>query len=197
MLRRWADGDASAMDRLAPMVYTDLHRIAASYLREERTDHTLQPTALVNEAFVRLIGVENSSWQSRGHFFAYSSAVMRRILVDYARRRNAEKRRHVAIQLTPGILPSEQTTSRDPLLVIDDALRDLEQGDPRKARVIEMRYFGGMTGEEIAAALGIGTATVTRDLRTAEAWIRSYLAGRQKSDSEPEGTRDAGAMATR
>ena len=161
------------MDSVAPVLYAELRRIAAAKLRAERAGHTLDPTALVNEAFVRLLSTHGVSWQSRGHFFAFASSLMRRILVDYGRRRSAVKRS--ISRLVPDATGWAGYRSGENLVALDEALTELERGDARKARVIEMRYFGGMSGEDIAAAMGVGTATVTRDLRVAEAWLRSFM----------------------
>jgi RNA polymerase sigma factor (TIGR02999 family) len=174
LLRAWQDGDRAALDELLPRVYNELHRLARSKLRRERPEHTLGPTALVSEAFLRLVGGESSSWNDRVHFFAVASRHMRSILVDHARRRSAAKRGgpERAVPLDEELVGSEQPGD---LVALHDALTAFEQIDERKARVVEMHYFGGMEQHEIAAALGVHVNTVARDLRFAEAWLNRYL----------------------
>ncbi len=173
LLRDWRSGDATARDRLMPLVYDDLRRVAQRHMTHENSDATLQATALVNEAYLRLIDVE-VDWQDRVHFFALAAGMMRRILVDRARRRQAKKRggeeRPVTLVDVAGIgRPVED------LLALDQALKELEAADPRKCRVLELRYFGGLTTDETAEALGLSKPTVERDLRSAKAWVTSRL----------------------
>jgi RNA polymerase sigma factor (TIGR02999 family) len=174
LLRAWQQGDRAALDELLPRVYDELHRIAGSYARRERPGHTLGATALVSEAFLRLVGGESFTWNDRVHFFAAAARHMRQILVDHARRRSAAKRggAESAVTLDEQLVGSEPT---DDLVALHDALTAFEQIDERKARVVEMRYFGGMEQQEIAAALGVHVNTVARDLRFAETWLHRFL----------------------
>jgi len=181
LLRAWGEGDVQALDRLAPLVYQELHRIARGYMARERTDHTLQTTALVNEAYVRLVDARQVTWQDRAHFFAVCARAMRRILVDHARSRGYMKRGggklHVQFDEAFGM-----AWSADPnLLELDEALDRLSALDPRKARVIEMRFFGGLSVEETAEALGISPETVMRDWKLARAWLYRELSADQRN----------------
>lgn len=175
ILRSWRDGDASAFDRLVPIVYDELRSIAASYMRHERPDHTLQPTALVHDAFLRLASVD-LPWQDRAHFFAVAARTMRRVLVDHARERAAVKRGRdwVRTTLDEGVVIS--STPALELLDLDRALETLAHQDPRAAQAAELHYFGGLGYDETARALGISRATVHRELRFAKAWMRRALA---------------------
>jgi len=174
-LSRWAQGDREAFDVLAPSIYGELRQIAAAYLRRERPDHTLQPTALVNEAFLRLVEQREVDWQNRQHFFGVSAQLMRRILVDYARQRVADKRGggriHVALDDALAVAES----SRIDIIMIDDALRGLASIDPNQVRLIELRFFGGLTIEDAAETLGWSTGTAKREWRLARAWLRREL----------------------
>ncbi len=174
LLNDWRGGDSRALDLLIPLVYEELRQVAARHLAVERSDHTLQSTALVHEAYARLVGV-HIPWQDRAHFFAVASGTMRRILVDHARARRAEKRGGGAVPVTlqEGLMGKE--TPADGLLELDDALRRLAAMDSRKERVVELRYFGGLNAGEIAEVLKVGVATVQRDLRFARAWLRREL----------------------
>lgn len=178
LLVAWSQGDRGALDELTPHVYRELHSLASSYLRRGRPNQTLQPTALINEACLKLLGQSQPiQWNDRAHFFGIAARLMRMILVDHARSRSAEKRGGMmqavtledALLLAPGRAPD--------VLDVNEALDGLSKIDARKARVIEMRYFGGMEREEIAAALGLTLATVKRDLRLGEAWLRRFLRG--------------------
>jgi RNA polymerase sigma factor (TIGR02999 family) len=174
LLRAWSDGDSAALDQLTPIVYDELHRLARRYLRSERRDHSLQTTALVNEAYLRLVDHTRMEWQDRAHFFAVSAQVMRRILVDHARRRNIKRgrgMRHVSLDEAT-IIGAERSTD---LAALDDALTLLAERDPRKAKVVEMRFFGGLSVEESAEVLGVSPVTVMRDWRTAKAWLYREL----------------------
>jgi RNA polymerase sigma factor (TIGR02999 family) len=176
LLKHWSGGDREALERLMPLVYDELRKLARAYLRSERPDHTLQPTALVHEAYIRLIDQKNVVWQNRAHFFGIASQMMRRILVDHARRRQAAKRGAPTFHLSDPA--GEPVRERDPeLLALDRALTDLERLDPRQARVVEMRFFGGLTVEEIAEVAGLSSTTVKREWRTARAWLRREVAG--------------------
>lgn len=169
------EGDPQALDDLFPVVYDDLRRLAQGYLGRERAGHTLQPTALVHEAFVRLVGLEPASLQGSKHFFAVAARAMRRILVDHARRRTAGKRGGNAKRLSLDRLPREPE-ARDACLVdLDDALERLATHDPRKARVVELRFFGGLDIEATAQALDVSHATVERDWAFARAWLARAL----------------------
>ena len=176
LLRAWTDGDASALERLTPIVYEELHRLARSYMRGERPGHSLQTTALVNEAYMRLVSYERMQWQDRSHFFAVSAQVMRRILVDNARRHNLKRGggvQHVSLEEA---VPVGGNRAAD-LVALDDAMHTLAQLDPRKAQVVEMRFFGGLNVDETADVLKVSPATVMRDWSTAKAWLYRELAG--------------------
>jgi RNA polymerase sigma factor (TIGR02999 family) len=172
---QWSRGNQAALDELTPIVYNELRQRARSYLRNERADHTLQPTALIHETYVRMVGDGQPQWQDRAHFFAIASRAMRQILVDHARRRDAGKRGGGVkdVNLEEAIIPS--TSDSEELLALDEALAKLSEFDERKGRIIEMRYFGGCTVEETAEALGISAITVMRDARVAEAWLRRAM----------------------
>jgi RNA polymerase sigma factor (TIGR02999 family) len=177
LLSEWSEGNHAALEELTPLVYADLHMRARSYLRRERPDHTLQPTALIHEAYLRLVHESPPEWNGRVHFLAVASCVMRRILVDHARRHAAEKRgRGVAdVSLEEAIVPARSENAD--LMALDEALRKLAAFDQRKCRIVEMRYFGGCTVEETAQALGVAGITVMREMRLAEAWLRRELRG--------------------
>ena len=177
LLSEWSGGNQAALDELTPLVYRDLHQRARSYLRHERAEHTLQPTALIHEAYLRLIDDKPAEWNSRAHFFAVASRVMRQILVDHARRHGAGKRgKGVAnLSLDEALVPS-RSSSTD-MMALDEALDKLAAFDERKARIVEMRYFGGCTVEETAEVLGVAGITVMREMRLAEAWLRRAMLG--------------------
>jgi RNA polymerase sigma factor (TIGR02999 family) len=175
LLLAWKEGDATAMDRLAPLVYQELHRLARGYMKREREAHSLQTSALVNEAYLRLVDVRRVDWQNRAHFFAMASRLMRRILVDFARRRRYQKRGGNATYVT---FDESLTVSPGPstdLVAIDDALTALASVDPRKVRVVELRFFAGLDVRETAEALSVSPETVRRDWRLAKAWLRREL----------------------
>lgn len=174
LLQALRHGDSDALDRLLPLVYEDLRAVAARHLRSERVDHTLQPTALVHEAFLRLVDQRNVTWQNRAHFFAVAAQLMRRILVDYARRVATAKRgagRLVALEEGMDVPTDEPET----LLGIDEALEALTAMDPRQARVVELRFYAGLTVEEVAEVLEISPATVKREWASAKAWLEAEL----------------------
>jgi RNA polymerase sigma factor (TIGR02999 family) len=172
LLIEWQEGDKTALDRLTPLVYDELRRIAHRYVRRERNGHTLETTALVNEAYLRLAGSKNIAWENRSHFFAATAQVMRHVLIDHARRRLYAKRGGDAQHVPLDDAISEMTEQRaDELMVLNEALEELSKLDPRKARVVEMRYFGGLSLEETAEALNVSLMTVRRDWRAAKAWL--------------------------
>jgi RNA polymerase sigma factor (TIGR02999 family) len=175
LLRAWSDGDTSALERLAPIVYDELHRLARRYMRGERPGHSLQTTALVNEAYMRLVGYERMEWQNRAHFFAVSAQLMRRILVEHARRHNLKRGGGVPhVSLDEAALVGSVRAAD--LVALDNAMNTLAQLDPRKAQVIEMRFFGGLSVDETADVLKVSPATVMRDWSTAKAWLYRELA---------------------
>ena len=176
LLRAWSDGDQSALERLTPVVYDELHRLARRYMKGERSGHSLQTTALVNEAYMRLVDYERMQWQNRAHFFAVSAQVMRRILVDHARRHNLKRGggvRHVALEEAAAVGGDQGPD----LVALDDAMNTLARIDPRKVQVVEMRFFGGLSVEETAEVLKVSTVTVKRDWRAARAWLYRELTG--------------------
>jgi RNA polymerase sigma factor (TIGR02999 family) len=176
ILRAWSDGDQRALDRLTPIVYDELHRLARRYMRGERPGHSLQTSALLNEAYVRLVDYKRMQWQNRAHFFAVAAQLMRRILVDHARRRNAKRGGgvpHVSLE-DAAVVGSETATD---LVALDDALNALAQLDPRKVQVVEMRFFGGLSVAETAAVLKVSPVTVMRDWSSAKAWLYRELTG--------------------
>jgi RNA polymerase sigma factor (TIGR02999 family) len=182
LLRAWGAGDEEASEELARLVYEELRRQARRVLRREGQGHTLQPTALVHEAWLRIDDQHEASWQSRTQFFAVAAQMMRRVLVDHARARRAQKRGDGATQVTLGALDGELDASRGgatvdvvDLLALDDALARLATLDPPKARLVELRYFGGLSIPEAAAALGVSAATVGREWLMARAWLRREL----------------------
>ncbi len=175
LLRRFADGEKEALDQLVPLVYSELQRLADHYIRNERPGHTLQPTALVHEAYARLKKQENPDYRSRAHFLGTAAHVMRQILIDHARRRNTGKRGAGAAGFP--LHPDHPVTAGRPeiLIAIDDALLALAASDPAKARLIEMSYFGGLTAEESAEVTGLTVPEVRRELRLGKAWLRREL----------------------
>jgi RNA polymerase sigma factor (TIGR02999 family) len=175
LLARWGSGDPEAAERVLPLVYGELRRIAARQLRREREAHTLQATAIVNEAYLRLIGQPGLEWPSRAHFFAFSAHMIRRILVDHARRRNRAKRGGLSEKITLAEVADRAREKSPDLVALDEALSGLEKVDPRKAAVVELKFFAGLTLEEIATQLGISTETVSREWRRARAWLLSAL----------------------
>jgi RNA polymerase sigma factor (TIGR02999 family) len=175
LLLRWSRGDRVALDQLMPVVYRELRKIANGYLRRERADHTLQPTALINEAYLRLVKQDFPEWQSRSHFFGLAARLMRQILVEHARAHTAEKRGGggAALALDEALVYTGDNAAE--LVALDDALQALAQFDERKARVIELRYFGGLSVEETATALGLSLATIGHEARLARAWLHREL----------------------
>jgi RNA polymerase sigma factor (TIGR02999 family) len=176
LLRAWRDGDPAAQDELVPLVYEELRHRAAAYLHRERADHTLQPTALVHEAYLRLIGQRRVSWQSRAHFYALAAQTMRRVLVDYARQRDAAKRPSPGLRVAlDEQIPGEQPADAE-LLLMDQALSELSALDSRQGQIVELRYFGGLSEREIAESLSISRSTVTREWQSARAWLYRRIA---------------------
>jgi RNA polymerase sigma factor (TIGR02999 family) len=182
LLLDWSNGNKEALDELTPLVYSELHRIAGVYLRREyRSDHTLQPTALINEAYLRLVDQKSPEWKSRAHFFGVAAHLMRQILVDHARGRLSAKRGGGIQKLSlDDVMVYSEDHSAD-MLVLDDALRKLAEIDERKCRIIEMRFFGGLTLEEMSEVLGVSVATLSRDLRLAHAWLQRELSGQSSA----------------
>jgi RNA polymerase sigma-70 factor (ECF subfamily) len=178
LLIAWRQGDEDACDALAPFIYQELRRIARHHMRGEPSDHTLQATALANEAWVRLIDVNRVQWQDRAHFFAMASRMMRRILVDSARSRRAGKRGGGAQQVRLDSSIERGLAANQDLTVIDDALTALDLVDPRKCQVVELRFFGGLSVEETAAVLKVSAATVARDWTFARSWLKRELRAR-------------------
>lgn len=177
LLRAWAKGDADALDQLTPRVYEELRRIAGRYMQHERPGRTLQTTALVHEAYLRLIDVRNVEWEHRAHFFAVAAQIMRRILLDAARRRVTAKRGGDSPRVNLDEVPDLFSERGSEVIALDDALNRLAQVDPRKAQVIELRFFGGLSVEETAAVLKISADSVMRDWRLARAWLLHELSG--------------------
>lgn len=173
LLARWANGDQQALEDLTPLVYKELRRLAASYLRKERKSHTLRPTALVHEAYLRLVDQSNPRWEDRSHFYGVAARLMRQILVEHARRKKAIKRAARIVSLEHA-LTFHQERCRD-LVALDNALTALEKFDPRKCKAVELRYFGGFSMDEVAQALDVSAVTVRRDLRMAETWLHREM----------------------
>ena len=178
LLQQWAGGDLQAREDLVPLVYQELRKRAAAYLRRERRDHTLQPTALVNEAYVRLMGQERVTWINRAQFFGVAAQAMRRILVDHAREREAAKRPGgIRVTLDEGMRSVPPIDCE--LLMLDSVLQELAVIDQRQARIVEMKYFGGLSEEEVAAILSLSRTTITREWQSARAWLyRRMTVGR-------------------
>jgi RNA polymerase sigma factor (TIGR02999 family) len=177
LLVEWSGGNQDALDELYPLVYDELHRLARRYMSRERKGHTLQTTALINEAYVRLVDQRNVQWANRSHFFAISAQIMRRILIDHARRHAYAKRGGGAQQVSLDETAAIALDNLSEFLRLDEALQSLAELDPRRSRVVELRYFGGLNNEEIAGVLKISENTVIRDWNMARAWLYSQLAG--------------------
>ena len=171
LLRAWGRGDAQAGEDLVPLVYRELRRRAAAYLRNERPDHTLQPTALVHEAYVRLVGQDRVSWQNRAQFFGVAAQMMRRILVDHARRHHAAKRPGAGAKVTLDDHIGAAQPYDCEILLLDQALGELASINPRQVEIVELRYFGGLTEDEVAVLLSLSRTTVTREWQTARTWL--------------------------
>jgi len=180
LLRSWGRGNVQARDDLLPLVYRELKRRAAAYLRQERRDHTLQPTALVHEAYLRLIGQDRVAWQNRSHFFGIAAKMMRRILVDHAREHLAAKRPGAGLRVALDDRVGASLPMDCEVLLLDQALDDLTRVDARQAQIVELRYFSGMSEQEVARALSLSRTTVTREWQTARAWLYRRMTTRQK-----------------
>ncbi len=173
-LKKWSDGDAAALDELTPIVYAELHRMAKRYIGRERKGHTLQTTALVNEAYIRLIDWRNAKWENRAHFFGVSAQLMRRILVDFARKQPGGKDAPVyKVSLDEAAAVDDEKDAD--IVALDNALDELATFDPRKARIVELKFFGGLKTEEIAEVVGVSEITVLREWQKAKAWLYVYL----------------------
>jgi RNA polymerase sigma-70 factor (ECF subfamily) len=175
ILHDWSGGDANAPERLMPFVYDELRRLARTFLFRERDGHTLQPTALVHEAYLRLVDQTRVNWQNRAHFYGIASSMMRRVLIDHARAHATEKRGGGAIRLSIDDVQVSLEERAASFVALDEALKRLEQMDDRKCKVVEMRFFGGLSDEEIAEVLGVTTRTVLRDWKTARLWLYREL----------------------
>jgi len=188
LLIDWSNGDAQALAELMPMVYGELRRLAVNYMRRERADHTLQPTALVHEAYLQLVRQDRVQWQNRAHFFAIAAQQMRRITVKHARWHHAQKRGGQAVHLTLDEQLIRGTTGKVvEILALDEALERLMAFDPRQGKIVELRFFGGLTIEEAAASMELSSATVKREWRMAGAWLRNEMdSGEPLASSEPE-----------
>jgi len=185
LLDRWSSGDKDALEELTPMVYNELKRVARRQMMKERSDHTLESTALVHEAYLRLVDQKQTKWQSRAHFFAVASEMARRILVDYAKARNAKKRGGPKVSLEES--PEPFINQDSDIIAVNDALDELTKLDPRQARIVELRYFGGLTIEETAEVIGVSTPTVKRDWLVARAFLQRSLSERKaEKTTEPE-----------
>jgi RNA polymerase sigma factor (TIGR02999 family) len=178
LLLHWSDGDQSARAKLLPLVYDELRRLARNYLRRERVNHTLQPTALVHEAYLRLSEQQHVSWQTRAQFFGLAATLMRNILVDHARHHNAEKRGGGALALSLSEADRFANTPDIEMIALEEALQNLASSAPQPARIVELRYFGGLTIDETAEVLGVSHATVERDWAFARAWLKKELTKR-------------------
>ena len=175
LLIAWNRGDLSARDELAPLIYNELRRIAGGYLRRERPDHTLQPTALVNEAYLRLIDQSRVNWQNRAHFFGAAARLMRQILINHAEARRAAKRGGETERVSLSAVGHFTVGQDVDLIALNEALQNLERIDPQQGQVVELRYFSGLTIEEIAEVMGVSPSTVKREWSTARAWLRREL----------------------
>ena len=177
LLKAWSSGDQTAREKLIAVVYDELRKIASQYLRRERQHHTLQATALANEAYLKLVDLSEVTWQDRAHFFAVAAQVMRHILVDYARQQGAEKRGGGLQKLTLDEAISWMSERDLDLLALDEALAQLASFDPQQSQVVELRFFGGLSIEETAAVMGLSTATIKREWMLAKAWLHQKLSG--------------------
>lgn len=184
LLVDWSNGDQKALDKLLPLVEKELHRLAHSYMRRENRDHTLQTTALVNEAYLRLIDQKKTRWQNRAHFFGIAAKIMRRVLLNYARDQHRLKRGGGAIQVSLSEAATVSLARTSDLIALDEALERLSAIDERKARVVELRHFGGLSVEETAEVLGVSDITVLRDWKFAKAWLLRDMGCQSESSTE-------------
>ncbi len=177
---RWREGDREALDEMMPLVYKELRRMAHYHMRRQRQDHTLQTSALINEAYLRLVEHKNMRWQNRAHFFAVAAQAMRRILVDHARARGYDKRGGGALKVSfdEAVIGAQERGAE--LIALDDALKDLAAIDPRKCQVVELRYFGGLSVDETAEVLGVSSVTVMREWRSAKGWLLRAISKREQ-----------------
>ena len=182
LLEKWSRGDKSALNALTPIVYRELRKLAAANLAREREDHTLTPTALLHEAYLKLVDHKQDHWHGRAHFYAVASHIMREILIDHARKYRAAKRGggqpKVSFDDAIALVPEKS----EAILALHEALQELARNDERKARLVELKYFGGLSGQEIAEVLNISIATITRESRMAEAWLQRYLNRNKNSE---------------
>jgi RNA polymerase sigma-70 factor (ECF subfamily) len=177
LLLEWGEGDKAALEKLTPFVYGELRKLAGGYLSRERPGHTLQPTALVHEAYLRLVDQTHRNWQNRSHFYGVAAHLMRLILADWARKVRAGKRGGGARQVSLADIAAATSGRPDEMIALDDALNELNVMDPRKATIIELRYFGGMTPDEVAQSLGVSVGTIERDTRLARLWLCRQMNG--------------------
>lgn len=175
LLERWSQGDGEALDQLMPLVYDELHRLAGAYLRRERREHTLQPTALVNEAYLKLVGQRSIQWQNRAQFFGVAAQLMRRILVDHARANYADKRGGDRVNVSLKNVGAFGTQPTTDVLALHDVLNRLAEIDPDQSRIVELRFFGGLTIEEAAEVMHVSHSTVEREWKIAKAWLKREL----------------------
>ena len=180
LLQAWSGGDQAALEKLMPLVYAELHRLAKRYMGHEHAGHSLQTSALVNEAYLRLVDAHGVHWQNRTHFFAVSAQIMRRILVDFARTQHREKRGGNAVQVSLSELAETRLESAHDIVALDDALQTLQTLSPRQSRVVELRFFGGLSLEETAEVLEVSVGTVRRDWSLARAWLYRELARKNR-----------------
>lgn len=175
LLVAWSDGDEGALEKLLPLVYDELHRLAERYMQRERSDHTLQPTALVNETYLRLVDQTRVKWRNRAHFIGVAAQLMRRVAVKHAQRHRAAKRGGglPKVPFDEAAVPGQ--ASDEDVIALDEALKRLKELDPRQSRIVELRFFGGLTGREMAEVLAISPATIDREWRMARAWLRREL----------------------
>jgi RNA polymerase sigma factor (TIGR02999 family) len=189
LLADWSNGDQAALDKLLPLVNSELRNLAGRYMRRENPGHTLQTSALVNEAYLRLIDQKNVRWQNRAHFFGIAAQLMRRILIDHARSHHYAKRGGGALKVSLDEAAAITETCAVELLAVDEALEKLTAMDARKGRIVELRFFGGLSLDETAEVMGISSATVQREWRAAKAWLRRMLAD-EKPDEKPDEKND-------
>lgn len=178
ILKDWSSGNQAAVDQLMPAIYDELKKIAAQYLRKERSDHTLQPTELAHEAYLKLIDISNVNWQDRAHFFAVSAQVIRHILVDHARAKATDKRGGAAERIVLDEAISFSNEQDTDLLALDEALKELATFDEQQSKIVELRFFGGLTIEETASVLRLSPATIKREWTLAKAWLHKNLSGK-------------------